>query len=337
MGKFTVIIPIYNVEKYLEECIDSVINQSYKNIEILLINDGSDDGSLEICKRYEKADLRIKIINKVNGGLSSARNAGLDNATGEYVMFLDSDDYICDNNAIEKFSSIFISTECDLIYGTYCGFLKNGQENIRKNIAGKKINLTNKEIMDMSIQEVILKIFKTKSYNCSAATKIYRRSVLENNKIRFRLNIYHEDEEWSPRVIMNSNKVHIYNQDFYMRRYREDSIMTTKTEEKILKRIDDIFFIANEMINYIKANVTNHELTYTLNEYFGSFLITSFILYNNIESRENKMIAIKKIESNVHLFKHLRKIRYKVIQCIYNLFNIHIAAMFLVLFKRLNI
>lgn len=90
----TLVIPIYNIENYLGRCLDSVINQTYKDLEIILVNDGSTDNSLEICESYAKEDSRIKIINKNNGGLSSARNVGLDACKGDYVTFIDSDDWV---------------------------------------------------------------------------------------------------------------------------------------------------------------------------------------------------------------------------------------------------
>src|SRR5690606_32725285 len=92
--KISIIIPIYNASAFLEKCIDSVINQSYDNLEIILINDGSTDSSLDICKKYANSDDRIKLINKENGGVSSARNMGLEVVTGDYIGFVDSDDYI---------------------------------------------------------------------------------------------------------------------------------------------------------------------------------------------------------------------------------------------------
>ena len=90
----SVIVPVYNVEKYLNKCIDSIINQTYKNLEIILVDDGSQDSSGKICDEYTKKDNRIKVIHKENGGVSSARNIGLNNATGEWIAFIDADDWV---------------------------------------------------------------------------------------------------------------------------------------------------------------------------------------------------------------------------------------------------
>ena len=94
MAKISIIVPVYNVEKYIFECVDSLINQTYKNLEIILVDDSSPDNCPQICDEYAQKDDRIKVIHKPNGGLSDARNAGIESATGEYLMFVDSDDYI---------------------------------------------------------------------------------------------------------------------------------------------------------------------------------------------------------------------------------------------------
>ena len=98
----SVIIPVYNVEKYLHQCIDSVLRQTYNDYEVILVDDGTPDNSGKICDEYAKKDIRITVIHKTNGGISSARNAGLDIATGDYIMFVDSDDYLCDDNCFQK-------------------------------------------------------------------------------------------------------------------------------------------------------------------------------------------------------------------------------------------
>lgn len=103
----SLIVPIYNVEKYLDKCIDTIINQTYSNIEIILVDDGSTDASGEICDKWKKKDNRITVIHKLNGGLSSARNAGIDIATGKYIGFIDSDDYI-DLEMIETMRKSYI-------------------------------------------------------------------------------------------------------------------------------------------------------------------------------------------------------------------------------------
>ena len=126
-NKISIIIPIYNVEKYLKRCLDSVVNQTYKYIEIILVNDGSPDNCGKICDEYAKIDSRIKVIHKENGGLSSARNAALDIVSGEYIMFVDSDDWIFENS-LEQLNE-YINMDYDIINFKF-SFVKEKTENI---------------------------------------------------------------------------------------------------------------------------------------------------------------------------------------------------------------
>ena len=127
MKLISIVVPVYNVEKYLKKCVLSLINQTYKNIEIILVNDGSTDGSGELCKKLSSLDKRIKIVNKKNQGLGLARNTGLEYVTGEFVTFIDSDDY-ADEKLIEDFDILFNRSD---------------EEAIREVLSRWKKNLTN--------------------------------------------------------------------------------------------------------------------------------------------------------------------------------------------------
>ena len=142
-GKISVIVPVYNVEKWLNMCIDSILAQSYKNLEIILVNDGSTDKSKDICDQYLKEDNRVKVFDILNSGQSVARNIGLKEAKGDYILFIDSDDYISDKAIIEKFINILDSNNYDFIYKSYCRFEDGNEEKITEILP---INLTNDEI-----------------------------------------------------------------------------------------------------------------------------------------------------------------------------------------------
>ena len=115
MVKFSIIIPIYNVERYLETCVNSILTQTYSDYEVILVDDGSPDRCGELCDHYAESDSRVKVVHKVNGGLSSARNAGLDIAMGEYVIFVDSDDYWDDTMALEHIQKNLAESNADLL------------------------------------------------------------------------------------------------------------------------------------------------------------------------------------------------------------------------------
>lgn len=125
MPKISVIVPVYNVEKYLRQCIDSVLLQSYVDFELLLINDGSKDSSGKICDEYAARDSRVRVLHKENGGVSSARNLGLDNAQGEWIMFLDADDFWADNNILKKLIDVAERDNLDIVRGEYFSLIEN--------------------------------------------------------------------------------------------------------------------------------------------------------------------------------------------------------------------
>ena len=122
----SVIVPVYNAEKYLDKCVNSIINQKYTNLEIILVDDGSKDNSLDLCKKYAEKDNRIKVIHKENGGLSSARNVGLAVARGEYIMFCDPDDLYLPNSCKVMLNEI-IKTHADYVIGNYKNLDEDGK------------------------------------------------------------------------------------------------------------------------------------------------------------------------------------------------------------------
>ncbi|SHF22030.1 glycosyltransferase family 2 protein [Alkalibacter saccharofermentans] len=175
--KVSIIVPVYNVEQYLNKCIDSIISQTYKDIEVILINDGSKDSSGEICDKYAKKDLRIVVVHKENGGVSSARNKGLEVSTGDFIMFVDSDDWI-EADAISSLMEIQNEINYDVImFGIH-------RENI---ILG---NITATDFIAQSfndidkIKEVLPNLIKQERTN-SLWSKIYKASIIKDNNISF--------------------------------------------------------------------------------------------------------------------------------------------------------
>ncbi|MBQ2687756.1 MAG: glycosyltransferase family 2 protein [Clostridia bacterium] len=170
-GKISIVVPIYNAEKTLERCVSSLINQTYENIEIILVNDGSKDNSLDLCKKFEAQDSRIVVIDKPNGGVSSARNAGLDIATGEFVMFCDSDDWAAEDWCKELFDAYKPN---GLVM---CGFFTEGQQNYLP--YETKANDNCQKYSRNEFTSLTLYGFK------SPWSKIYSRHIIEANDLRF--------------------------------------------------------------------------------------------------------------------------------------------------------
>lgn len=233
----SIVVPVYNVEIYLDKCIKSIVGQSYRNLEIILVDDGSTDNSLNICNFWIDKDERIKIIHKKNGGLSSARNAGIDIATGDYIAFVDSDDYI-DNEFVAKLLNKMLETDSDIVC---CGYYEiiNGERNIsnKKLICGE---YTKKEALEMLIK------WDIQDY---AWNKLYRRSLFEN--IRYPEGRNYEDMATTYKIFLKANKVTVIGEKLYNYLIRKGSISNTDNNKRYIKDMRDTIEIYNERIGNI--------------------------------------------------------------------------------------
>ena len=217
----SVIVPIYKVQDYLKECIESIINQTYSDIEVILVDDGSPDRCPQMCDEWAKRDSRIRVVHKKNGGLSSARNAGLDVAMGEYISFVDSDDFIC-KDALEN---LYNRIKDDKSIGITSGLIYRYQDGSINNF--KDQWLCSKEIVIPSSEFLLETMSQKTSY--TVWNKLYRRDVIGNT--RFREGRNNEDTLFMYDLgkniaILNVCMVEIPHYVYYYR-YREDSICTT--------------------------------------------------------------------------------------------------------------
>ena len=247
MPKISIIVPVYNVEKYLEKCIDSILNQTFKDFELILVDDGSTDNSGNICDEYRKKDRRIKVIHKSNGGLSSARNAGLDIALGKFIAFVDSDDYI--HHQMYEIMYSFIKNEnADLCICNY--EIVDDYYNIKKN------NIEIQSNMDIEVYnsiESLEKIYSSKGLEFVVAwSKLYDRSLFDD--LRFEEGRIHEDEFIVHKILYNSIKTIYCPYKFYYYFQRDDSIMKSRTKITKIDYIDALsdrinFFNGKNLIN----------------------------------------------------------------------------------------
>lgn len=220
----SIIVPVYNVKEQLPRCIESLINQSYKNIEIILVNDGSTDESPLICENYKKIDSRIKVIHKKNGGLSEARNFGIYESKGKYILFVDSDDFI-EKDACERFIKILKNKKVDIIVGEAREINKN------KISYMKHSNLINEK--EYSSIDYIKKSVKVNEWYAPSWLNLYRKEFIDNNYLYFKKGILHEDMQILPIVFLKAEKI-IYMKDyFYNYVIREGSITQEKNKKKL--------------------------------------------------------------------------------------------------------
>lgn len=213
---FSIIVPVYNVEKYLDKCLASILRQTFKNFECIIIDDGSPDNSNAIIDKYVKLDQRFKVIHQKNMGISAARNAGLDIAKGEYVVFVDSDDYIADDY-LEKFALKIADTDADIVI---CGFIE-AYKDYEKN---KVFAVESTEVIK---QNILADIWPSYVWN-----KCYKKDLFTN--IRFPVGKIFEDILTIPELCLYAQKiVCIPDKLYYYNRQNENSITTNMSSEKM--------------------------------------------------------------------------------------------------------
>lgn len=215
---FTIIVPVYKVENYLDKCVRSIINQTYRDIEIILVDDGSPDSCPAMCDSYSMEDERVRVIHKENGGLSDARNAGINAASGKYIIFVDSDDYIAPDTCERLLP--FTHNDCDVIIGD--GVTEGGKRNMSHgNIVGC---LTGKEYLKAALSQGMMPL--------AAVLYICRRDFLNENDLRFKFGITHEDVQFTPRIFLLAERVIETGVCFYHYMVRDGSITTGKDMRK---------------------------------------------------------------------------------------------------------
>ena len=243
-GLISVIIPVYNVEEYLRECIDSVLSQTYENYEIILVDDGSTDNSGKICDEYAEKNNKITAIHKENGGLSDARNTGLKLAKGEYIYFLDSDDYIIPE-AFAELVSVIKKDNSDFVF-----FDAKSFEDSNKGFNIEQRYVRKKEYPFVSGLTVLEELMENKDYHSPVQMYFYKHSFLKENNLTFLNDIVYEDSLFSYKAFCLAKGVSHIKKTIYCRRYRTNSIMTSNKNKKYFQSIYKVY---ENVIDFSKA------------------------------------------------------------------------------------
>jgi glycosyltransferase involved in cell wall biosynthesis len=280
MPLISIIIPVYNVEDYLRQCLDSVLDQTFTDYECILVDDGSPDSCPAICDEYAAKDRRFMVIHKENGGLSDARNVGIRTATGEYIVLLDSDDLLTDDNALTNLSDIIVKTKALVIFNS--------------NITTFTIdNYSSRDGFNSNIDSCRTMQFYTETQRRRIALggcffTIHHNLLLQQD-LFFKKGILHEDEHWIPRVMCSVEKIAINHNTFYSYRKGREGSITENIEPKNcfskILIIEDLFlWIKNEKIinkqNLYKKNIV---------------VLWLSVLYNNAMLSNKYSEEIKKI------------------------------------------
>ncbi len=325
MCLFSVIVPIYNVEKYLKTCVDSIINQSFKDIEIILVDDGSTDNSPAICDNYKENDSRITVIHQSNKGLSGARNTGVKAASGEFLIFIDSDDFYADTDFFKRLSDIIrAEPELDMINYKFVNY------NQEKNIYYPSY-YTFASVIDenASYVENITDLIKTGNLTISACMRTIRREFFVKNDLFFKQGIVSEDIEWAMRLYPAISKTKFIDDSSYA--YRKNRPGSISSSIKI-KNVMDLYDIVNEY-SKIFLNSDNPIHKALLNYLTYQYSILCGLLVHLPKSSEKKEIT-QKIKQMKWLFEYRENAKVKKVYKIYSLFGITLTVKILGLYIK---
>lgn len=283
--KFSVIVPVYKVEGYLEQCVESVLQQTYTDFELILVDDGSPDRCPEMCDNFSQKDTRIKVIHKKNGGLSSARNAGLDIATGDYVVFLDSDDFWNDENALQEvYDKAKFGTDI-VIFGCTDWDIHTNKKVVSR-------SSYNQEIMQSNDKNMILHyLLSEKKLPGGSTVFMTRRKIIQRNSIAFKEGINSEDYDWVLEVFLNADSFAAIDNPFYT--YRKGRIGSITTVPN-MKTINGIIYTVEKWIE--KANtIDNDTIKRDVLNYLAHIYTTGVVMLARLKGKDKKM-ATKRLK-----------------------------------------
>lgn len=239
----SIVVPVYNVQNELERCVQSLINQTYRDIEIILVDDGSTDGSGELCDSLARSDSRIIVLHKVNGGLSSARNTGLEKSQGDWLLFVDSDDYI-DLDACERFMHVASTVQTDIIVGEAVQEFKSSDKNLLRHGLSEGRSYTATEFISIAISQ--REFYAPICFNC------YSRVYWGTLKLHFAEGLLHEDMEIQPRLFLNATSLAYMARPFYHYIVRDGSIMNASNRDKRIQSMIEIYTSWKKMFDKLE-------------------------------------------------------------------------------------
>lgn len=307
---FSIVVPVYNVEKYIKECIDSVLSQTCINFELILVDDGSKDLSGAICDEYAAKDSRIKVIHKENGGQSTARNAGLSVASGDYVFFMDSDDFLTYNGFFDDIYKT-MDENTDIVIFRYQKYY-NEQKVVPVGTEFSKMNYSNSD-------ELLYELVKHDTFYCSCWTKFIKTSILKDNNIIFDESLCCEDMDWYYQVVQRAKEFKVLDKICINYRQREGSV--TAVFKK--KSVTDFIFTIDKWINVfgdLENSKRKEVLLSSLAKLYCNLLIVYSIHYKDLKNEKEKIYSLKK------LLKHNLNPRTSKIYLFYRFFGIALTC-----------
>ena len=314
--KFSIIIPIYNVEKYLEKCLDSVLNQTYTDYEIILINDGSNDKSNEICRRYVMKYQNISLFEQENQGQAIARNLGVSKARGEYIIFMDSDDYYDSLNTLQILSEKAIVADVVVFSGKY--YFKSG---IVKSFSNSNILENCKEFYDAGEEFLLDVLCQTEIYSWFPVTYAVKKEYWEKNMFNFP-NSKYEDEALMWYVVLRARGIYVIRQDFYS--YRRDVQETTTGKVRLNIELEHLQVVEKNILSILRLDY-DQRLKRLLCDNFSVSYYAVLIRTSVLEGKEKK-ILIEELKKKRWICNYTRSRKQLVAKYIVKIFGVGIAV-----------
>lgn len=273
MGKFfSIIVPVYKVEEYLDDCIISILHQSFTDYELILVDDGSPDNCPQICDKYALKDERITVIHQKNGGLSCARNSGLRVACGKYLMFIDSDDGLLYDDALSDIKKeIDSKNNPDVLLTKYQG------NEFKDGIDGETL-----------IKQMVARALDGKSFNVTVWDKIYKSDFINKKDLSFKEGLVHEDHIWTCIVLDNAKRCEFTSTQFYRHNIVEASITRSKSEKSTLNRAVSKLRVAKTNIDYFKAKDCQCDNYSVIYEFYTGMYISGIIESGELKEKPSK-------------------------------------------------
>lgn len=282
MPLISVIVPVYNVEKYLDQCITSIVDQTYKNLEIILVDDGSPDGSGAMCDAWAQKDNRIRVIHQPNAGSGAARNAALDVASGDLIAFVDSDDYLCKDTYMHLFS--LLSDDVDI---AECGYVETFDDDTSFGVSDDEVCVFS--VVDAMHEHIWGNAFQQLIWN-----KLYRREMVEG--VRFPVDKKIDDEFFTYRVLAKARKLVRSSNAYYAYRQQQDSIMHQPFSIKRLQGLEAKL----QRVEFLKKNMTTLVQDAKLELFYSCMLyMRASIRYLQGEEQKNAKKLIHKILDDI--------------------------------------
>lgn len=315
MVDFSFIIPVYNVEKYITRCVDSILNQNYKNFEIILINDGSTDNSGTICDEYAKVDKRVRVIHSENKGVSNARNIGIELAKGEYSIFLDSDDFWCEDKLETIYEKCF-NEEIDLLVFNY------NKYDEKKKIISETSCVNFPDNLDEVIngEKFLAKVLEENPlYEWYSWFYAIKTDILIKNDLNFKTNIKYEDVDLMYKIILLADKVSILNENVL--NYSINRLGSITNVVKLSTEKDKLEVVKNNIKNVQMMNI-DEKLKKLLSNNFSCLYYSSVILLNSINDKLDRATLSLELKEALWVGKYTTNKSQKVVYYLIKIFGI---------------